>query len=97
MNEVKLLRSLDHPNIISYYDSFVHHNKLCIVMEYAENGIIYNIYSWSKYNGIRGKIIIKKYRWIYSLVFDLYNIIDSCMACININSHLIFTLIENIT
>lgn len=39
LNEVKLLRSLDHPNIISYYDSFVHHNKLCIVMEYAENGI----------------------------------------------------------
>ncbi|CAD8066645.1 unnamed protein product [Paramecium primaurelia] len=37
LNEVKLLRSLDHPNIISHYDSFTHNNKLCIVMEYAEN------------------------------------------------------------
>lgn len=49
LNEVKLLRSLDHPNIISHYDSFTHNNKLCIVMEYAENGIksLYNSYSRS--------------------------------------------------
>jgi NIMA (never in mitosis gene a)-related kinase len=38
LNEVKVLKSLDHPNIISTYDSFIHNNKLCILMEYADNG-----------------------------------------------------------
>ncbi|CAD8158931.1 unnamed protein product [Paramecium pentaurelia] len=37
LNEVKVLKSLDHQNIIKHYDSFVHNNKLCILMEYAEN------------------------------------------------------------
>ena len=39
LNEVKVLKSLDHPNIIQHYDSFIHNNKLCILMEYADNGI----------------------------------------------------------
>ncbi|CAD8058255.1 unnamed protein product [Paramecium primaurelia] len=37
LNEVKVLKSLDHTNIIKHYDSFVHNNKLCILMEYADN------------------------------------------------------------
>lgn len=37
-NEVKLLESLNHPNIIKYLDSFTWKNKYCILMEYAENG-----------------------------------------------------------
>ncbi len=41
LNEVKFLKSLDHPNIIQHYDSFVHNNKLCILMEYADNGNSY--------------------------------------------------------
>ncbi|KAM3133981.1 hypothetical protein pb186bvf_013947 [Paramecium bursaria] len=36
-NEVNVIKVLKHPNIIKYYDSFQHNNKLCIVMEYAEN------------------------------------------------------------
>lgn len=39
LNEVKMLESLDHPNIIRYYDSFVSKNKYCILMEFAEDGI----------------------------------------------------------
>ena len=38
LNEAKLLQSLDHPNIIKYYETFIHNDKLCIVMEYADNG-----------------------------------------------------------
>lgn len=38
LNEAKVLKSLDHPNIIAHYDSFIQNNKLCILMEYAENG-----------------------------------------------------------
>ena len=37
-NEVKVLKSLDHPNIIKYFDTFMHNSKLCILMEYADNG-----------------------------------------------------------
>lgn len=41
LNEAKVLQSLDHPNIIKYYETFVHNSKLCIVMEYADNGNSY--------------------------------------------------------
>ena len=44
LNEVKVLKSLDHANIIKHYDSFVHNNKLCILMEYAENGRNFKIF-----------------------------------------------------
>ena len=41
MNEVKVLKLLDHPNIIAYHDSFVEEKALMIVMEYAEGGTIF--------------------------------------------------------
>lgn len=37
-NEVILLQNLVHPNIIKYYETFEHENKLCIVMEFAQCG-----------------------------------------------------------
>jgi len=36
------LRSLDHFNIIKYYKCFGHKEKLCILMEYADDGLIQN-------------------------------------------------------
>jgi len=36
--EAGFLRSLSHVNITAYYDAFVEGTKLCIVMEYADNG-----------------------------------------------------------
>ena len=43
VNEVRILASVDHPNVISYKDVFVDKlsNSLCIVMEYANNGDLY--------------------------------------------------------
>ncbi len=40
MNEVRILASIDHPNIISYKEAFFEEatQTLCIVMEYADGG-----------------------------------------------------------
>ncbi|XP_074661631.1 serine/threonine-protein kinase Nek8-like [Tubulanus polymorphus] len=40
LNEVKVLALLDHPNIISYYDSFEEDGVLMIEMEYADGGTL---------------------------------------------------------
>eukprot|EP00931_Biecheleriopsis_adriatica_P104333 TRINITY_DN79016_c0_g1_i1.p1 TRINITY_DN79016_c0_g1~~TRINITY_DN79016_c0_g1_i1.p1 ORF type:complete len:840 (+),score=193.39 TRINITY_DN79016_c0_g1_i1:89-2608(+) len=37
-NEVDVLKSLSHPNIVAYCDSFMEGRSLCIVMEYADGG-----------------------------------------------------------
>lgn len=32
------MQSLNHPNIIKFYDSFEKNGDMCLLMEYAENG-----------------------------------------------------------
>ena len=41
LNEVKVLKALKHPNIITYRESFMDKKYLCIVMDYADNGDMY--------------------------------------------------------
>lgn len=36
--QVRIMASLDHPNVVRYYDSFLEKNMLNIVMEYCEEG-----------------------------------------------------------
>lgn len=38
LNEVQVLKVLDHPHIISYYDNFEEEGVLMIEMEYADGG-----------------------------------------------------------
>lgn len=38
INEIKVLSMLNHPNIISYFDSFEEDGVLMIEMEYADGG-----------------------------------------------------------
>lgn len=38
LREVELLRSLKHPNVVEYVDSFIEDEMLHIVMEYCEGG-----------------------------------------------------------
>ena len=33
-----LLEALEHPNIIKCYETFIENKKLCIIMEFADNG-----------------------------------------------------------
>ncbi|PNH12872.1 Serine/threonine-protein kinase Nek1 [Tetrabaena socialis] len=39
-NEIRLLASVSHPNVISYNEAFLDGNRLCIIMEYAGDGDI---------------------------------------------------------
>ena len=36
--EVEVLRTLDHPGIVRYYEHFVADDSLCVVMAYCEGG-----------------------------------------------------------
>lgn len=40
INEVNVLKMLQHPNIVAYYDNFVEEKSLMIVMEYAPGGTL---------------------------------------------------------
>jgi len=40
-NEIRVLSSVAHPNIVAYYGSFVEDNVLNVVMEYADNGSLF--------------------------------------------------------
>lgn len=40
INEVRILASLDHPNVTKYYDSFIDEGMLNIQMELAERGTL---------------------------------------------------------
>jgi NIMA (never in mitosis gene a)-related kinase 1/4/5 len=37
-NEIRLLASVKHPNIVRYFEAFLDGNWLCIIMEYAQCG-----------------------------------------------------------
>ena len=41
LNEVRILAGIKHPNIISYKDSFLDGNTLCIIMEFADGGDLF--------------------------------------------------------
>ena len=45
LNEVRILASIEHPNIISYKDAFFDEMSgcLCIIMDYAEHGDLQKI------------------------------------------------------
>lgn len=47
--EVQLLRQINHPNMIKYYNSFLEKDILYIVMEYAEGGDLQQVYNYLKY------------------------------------------------
>jgi NIMA (never in mitosis gene a)-related kinase len=44
LNEVRILASIDHPNIVSYKETFLDEgtNHLCIILEYASGGDLLN-------------------------------------------------------
>jgi NIMA (never in mitosis gene a)-related kinase len=52
LNEVRLLASVSHPNIVAYREAFLDEpsNTLCIVMEYADDGDVFQLISTHRRN-----------------------------------------------
>jgi NIMA (never in mitosis gene a)-related kinase len=50
LNEVRILASLDHPNIIQYKEAFIEKStkSLCIVMEFADSGDLHQVLNDAK-------------------------------------------------
>ena len=42
LNEITVLKALRHPYIVTYRESFMEKKCLCIVMDYADGGDMYN-------------------------------------------------------
>lgn len=38
LNEIRILCSIDHPNIVGYKEAFLQDNKMCVVMEFVGGG-----------------------------------------------------------
>lgn len=53
VNEVRILASIQHPNIIGYKEAFFEDssNSLCIIMEYADGGDIMKLINDHKKKG----------------------------------------------
>ena len=52
LNEVKVLSSLKHPHIIRYDESFIESGDLCICMEFADRGDLFQLLQTKKFPGL---------------------------------------------
>ena len=64
MNEIRILASISHFNVIKYCDAFVERNNLYIVMEYAEHGDIFRQITKKKE---ANKYMREEVVWVYFL------------------------------
>jgi NIMA (never in mitosis gene a)-related kinase len=52
-NEISILRSLQHTNIVSFYDSFVHQDEIVLVMQYCAGGDLADLIAQKRSSGDR--------------------------------------------
>ena len=72
--EIKLLQSLNHPNVIKYYSSFQENDNYYIITEYLNNG---SLESLLKKNRQNGKLIEERIIW--RLLIQALNGLYICM------------------
>uniref|UniRef100_A0A7S1J7P2 Protein kinase domain-containing protein n=1 Tax=Eutreptiella gymnastica TaxID=73025 RepID=A0A7S1J7P2_9EUGL len=56
--EIKVISRCSHPNIITYYTSFIKENELWLVMELLEGGSVYDIMRTNFPNGLQDEDLI---------------------------------------
>lgn len=64
LNEVRILASINHPNVIGYKEAFFEDatNTLCVVMEYADGGDLLGLINGKKKSG---EVFGEKMIWHY--------------------------------
>ncbi|KAF5287799.1 hypothetical protein FQR65_LT12167 [Abscondita terminalis] len=57
-NEVSVLKSLKHPNIVLYYDSFVSNGTFYIVMEFSNKGSLHEFIKEKRPNLVHQQVVL---------------------------------------
>lgn len=74
LNEVRILASIDHSNIVQYKEAFTDNDKyLCVVMEFADDGDLYQKITEFR----KGKLRFEEkqvWRILISIVKGLYQL-----------------------
>ncbi|KAJ3642780.1 hypothetical protein Zmor_025535 [Zophobas morio] len=85
-NEVAVLKSLNHPNIIEYFDSFMKNGTLYIVMEYASKGTLFDFIARSRPNRFQPQIVMNLFCQIVLGLNHIHsrNVIHRDLKCENI-------------
>lgn len=72
LNEINVLAMLDHPNIISYFDSFEEDGVLMIEMEYADNGTLAHYLSKQE-SSLEEKVILMMFQQIVAAIRHIHS------------------------
>ncbi|XP_059148769.1 uncharacterized protein LOC131935999 [Physella acuta] len=73
LNEVSVLAMLDHPNIISYYDSFEEDGVLMIEMEYADNGTLAQFLAKQQDRLLEEKCILAMFQQLVAAIMYIHS------------------------
>lgn len=78
VSEVNILRELNHPNIVKYYDRIIdkQHSKIYIIMEYCEGGDISQLIKRLKKNkeSLTEDLIWKMFTQLILALFECHNL-----------------------
>ncbi|XP_060529297.1 serine/threonine-protein kinase Nek8-like [Cylas formicarius] len=85
-NEVAILKSLNHPNIIQYYDSYVQNGTFHIIMEYASHGSLQQLIEKNRPKYFNPQVVMNFFCQILMGLHHVHekNIIHRDLKCENI-------------
>ncbi|XP_070545873.1 uncharacterized protein [Ptychodera flava] len=86
LNEVNVLAMLDHPNIISYYDSFEEDGTLMIEMGYADGGTLHQYLANQQRKELEEKEILNMFQQMVAAIRHIHehNILHRDLKTANI-------------
>lgn len=57
-NEVGIMKTLNHPNVIKYHDSYIRNGKFHIMMEYASKGCLHEFILNNRPNLLDAQVVM---------------------------------------
>ena len=75
LDEIAIIKELDHPNIVKYYETYQNEEFLYIVMEYCPGGDLFELITKkSKGQALKESIVA-------DIMYDLLKAINHCHEC----------------